>query len=55
MVATIKRGSSREKIEQVLKTWIVRKRKTDIRKYCGLLKMKEDPLKLQKSWRDEWE
>lgn len=27
----------------------------DAKKYCGILRLKEDALKLQKGMRDEWE
>lgn len=29
-------------------------KKIDLYKYCGLLKLKEDPVILQKRWRNEW-
>ncbi len=31
-----------------------KKKKVDWSKYVGTIKLKEDPLKLQKKWRDEW-
>jgi hypothetical protein len=55
MVTTIKRGSSREKIQKIMQGWTPGRRKIDIRKYCGIIKLKEDPMELQKSWRNEWE
>ena len=30
------------------------KKGVDTRKFCGLLKLKEDPLAIQKRLRDEW-
>jgi hypothetical protein len=54
MVTTIKRGSSREGILKILKQHHLKTRTVDIKKYCGILKLKEDPMKLQKLWRDEW-
>jgi hypothetical protein len=53
MVTTIKKGTTREKIMDVLRK---RKSKTngiDLKKYCGSISLKEDPLEMQKKWRDE--
>jgi hypothetical protein len=55
MVTSIKRGSSRKTIQMALKKWNVRKRHIDLKKYCGIIIIKEEPLKLQKAWRNEWE
>ena len=39
----------------------VRRQKTDVakgvdtKKFCGILKLKEDPLAIQKKLRDEWQ
>jgi hypothetical protein len=55
MVTTIKKGSSRAKIIKMLKQHSLKKTYVDIEKYCGILKLNEDPMKLQKQWRDEWE
>jgi len=46
------------KKEQKIKR--IRRQKTDVekvvdtRKFCGVLKLKEDPLTIQKRLRDEW-
>jgi hypothetical protein len=56
MVTTIKKGTEREQIKAILqklqKQRIIRNR--ELSKYCGVLSLKEDPLELQKRWRDEW-
>lgn len=55
MVTTIKKGTSRENIKRAFKK---RKAKTtgpDLQKYFGSISLKEDPLEMQKKWRDEWE
>jgi hypothetical protein len=31
------------------------RKKLDAKKYCGVIKLKEDPLVIQKRLRDEWE
>lgn len=54
MVVIIKQSSSKRKIEEALKK--LRKRKGfDAQKYCGVIKLKEHPLSIQKKLRDEWE
>ncbi len=54
MVTVIKKGADQnkvvEEIEKALKT-----KGVDTRKYCGVIKLKEDPLAIQKRLRDEWE
>lgn len=59
MVTRIKKGASREEIKSLLKKFQTRKKQReksiDLKKYCGMLKLKQDPLEMQKSWRDEWE
>lgn len=56
MIVTIKRGTAKDQMKAVLDK-LRKKRpriKSDIGKYCGVLSLNEDPLKLQKKWRDEW-
>jgi len=57
MVTTIKSGASKEEIDNLLESHSKMKKKKgiDVKKYCGILDLKEDPLELQKKWRDEWE
>jgi hypothetical protein len=55
MVTVIKSGTSREKIRLALKKRIVKTKGLDVKKYCGSITLQEDPLTLQKSWRDEWQ
>jgi hypothetical protein len=54
MVTTIKKGTSREKIRAALKKRAVKVKGPDLKKYCGSLSLKEDPLMLQKAFRNEW-
>lgn len=53
MVIVIQQGTSKEKIEALLKK-LKGKKGVDTKKYCGVLKLKEDPLSIQKQLRDEW-
>lgn len=56
MVTTIKKGASKEEIKSLLESHNKKRKKgIDIKKYCGVLNLKEDPLELQKKWRNEWE
>ena len=55
MVTTIKKGTSREKIRLALKKRTVKIKSPDLEKYCGSISLSEDPLELQKKWRNEWE
>lgn len=56
MVTTIKKGASKEEIHHLLESHNKKsKNGIDVKKYCGVLNLKEDPLELQKKWRDEWE
>ncbi len=54
MVTVIKKGLDKykvaEKIESALQT-----KGVDTLKYCGVIKLNEDPLLIQKRLRDEWE
>ncbi len=54
MVTVIKKGSERKVIEKALSK-IKSKKKFDAYKYCGKVKLKEDPLIIQKRMRNEWE
>jgi hypothetical protein len=57
MVLVLKKGASKREIEQINKKLKqMPSRKTlDAKKYCGVIKRKEDPLVIQKRLRDEWE
>jgi hypothetical protein len=56
MVLVLKKGASKKEIEAVTqKLSKVRRRKQfDAYKHCGVLKLKEDALAIQKRLRDEW-
>ena len=53
MVTVIKKGSDKKAVEQALSK-IKSKKKFDAYKYNGKVKLKEDPLEIQKRMRDEW-
>lgn len=54
MVVVIKKDSSKQEIKEALQK--IQKRKGfDAKKYLGIIKLKEDPLTIQKKMRDEWE
>jgi hypothetical protein len=54
MVTIIKKGMSRKEINSLLTVQRKKKKSIDIKKYCGVIVLKEDPIKLQKKLRDEW-
>ena len=59
MVITINGNSSPEEIEAALKklkksSVTKSKKHFDAFKYCGVIKLKEDPLAIQKRMRNEW-
>jgi len=55
MITTIEKGTSVEKIRQALKKRPAKIKCLDLKKYCGSISLKEDPLEMQKKWRNEWE
>ncbi len=55
MVTVIKRGSSKEVIAKRLKELDKKKVKGfKAKQFCGILKLEEDALVVQKQMRDEW-
>lgn len=57
MVIEIKKGDSPEKIDQELKKILDRsaeEKKKHFERFFGILTLNEDPVKLQRRWRDEW-
>ncbi len=58
MVKVIKKGSRKTKLDQVLRDIESAKKQrkgVDAHKYCGIIKLKESPLAIQKKMRNEWE
>ena len=55
MVLVLKKGASKKDIEALRKKLERRPSKgVDTKKYCGVIKLREDPLEIQKKMRDEW-
>ena len=57
MVVVIKKGDSIEKINKLLAKLQAKaaKKGVDTRKYCGTIKLKENPVEIQRKLRDEWD
>jgi hypothetical protein len=56
MVTTLKYGSQKGSLSKLLARLSKKSgRGIDIHKYAGKLKLKKDPLSIQKELRDEWE
>jgi hypothetical protein len=57
MQVVIKKGASKEEVKAVWRK--LQKPKTvskkDLKEFCGVLSLKESPLELQKTFREEWE
>lgn len=47
-------GKKEQKIKRIRRQKINVEKGVDTLKYCGILKLKEDPLAIQKKLRDEW-
>jgi len=54
MVTVIKSSTSKAQIQKLLDK-AMEVKGVDTHKYCGVIKLKEDPLEIQKRLRDEWE
>ncbi|CAN5557750.1 hypothetical protein BH23BAC1_BH23BAC1_21510 [soil metagenome] len=54
MVTIIKKGIKKKDFDEKLST-IKNLKKFDAHKYCGILKLEDEPLQIQKKLRDEWE
>jgi hypothetical protein len=56
MVLVLKKGASEKEVQLIKKKLQKKSRKTgvNLKKYAGTIKLKEDPLKIQKKLRDEW-
>ena len=54
MVLVLKKGASKKEMESIAAKLAVVKG-VNTKKYCGVIKLKEDPMVIQKKMRDEWE
>ncbi|WP_418893018.1 hypothetical protein [Limibacterium fermenti] len=57
MITTLKQGESKIKMRQLIEA-LAKNRKPkhiDVHSYCGKIKLKEDPLSIQRKMRDEWD
>jgi hypothetical protein len=57
MVLVLNKGATKKQMELLNKkiSRIPSAKKLDAKKYCGVIKLKEDPLSIQKRLRNEWE
>ena len=55
MVLVLKKGASKKEINAIRKKLEKLPAKgVDTKKYCGVIKLKKDPLAIQKNMRNEW-
>jgi hypothetical protein len=54
MVLVLKKGATKKEMDNISAKLPVTKG-VNTKKYCGVIKLKEDPLVIQKQMRDEWQ
>ena len=54
MVLVLKKGATKKEMESITRK-LGRKKGANTKKYKGTVKLKEDPLVIEKKMRDEWE
>lgn len=54
MVLVLKKGATKKEMDSITEKLHVAKG-VNTKKYCGTIKLHEDPLTIQKKMRDEWE
>ena len=56
MVLVLKKGATEKEVQLIKKKLQKKSRKAgvNVKKYSGKLKLKEDPMAIQKKLRDEW-
>jgi len=54
MVLVLKKGATKKEMDLISEKLRVAKG-VDTKKYCGTIKLAEDPMVIQKKMRDEWE
>lgn len=57
MVTIVKHGSSNSLLQKILQKMRNQAsgKKLDAKKFCGSIKLKNDPLQIQRTLRDEWQ
>lgn len=54
MVLVLKKGASKKEMD-IISSKLKSGKGVNTKKYCGVIKLKDDPLSIQKKMRDEWE
>jgi hypothetical protein len=54
MVLVLKKGADKKEMEAISEK-LRSPKGVDTKKYCGTIKLQEDPLTIQKKMRDEWQ
>lgn len=57
MTIIINKNTTKKEFEKLLSTFNKKKKEKvmDVSKHCGVLKLKKDPLQIQKEMRNDWE
>ncbi len=53
MVLILKKGATKKEMERITEK-MENTKGVDTKKYCGVIKLQEEPLTIQKQMRDEW-
>lgn len=54
MVMVLKKGATKKQIDDLSKKLFKKTTGVNTKKFCGVIKLKEDPLTIQKQMRNEW-
>ena len=54
MVLVLKKGASKKEMDSISEK-LTNSKGVNTKKYCGTVKLQEDPLAIQKKMRDEWQ
>jgi hypothetical protein len=55
MVIELKRGYDSQKLAEITQKLSSKKHRNNLKRWCGIVRLKKDPLTIQKEMRDEWE
>jgi len=53
MTLVLKKGASKKEMDDITKS-LKKNTGVNTKKFCGVIKLKDTPLNIQKSFRDEW-
>ena len=54
MIILLKRGSDQEQLAEITRKLKTKQRKNNLKRWCGIVRLKKNPITIQKEMRDEW-